>query len=56
MRSDGLQVKIFFDSSHRRLEETLNEWLAVNPGITVDTVTQSSNNNGHCIAVWYHRQ
>ncbi|MBP2019221.1 hypothetical protein J2Z79_002646 [Symbiobacterium terraclitae] len=47
-------VKVLFDSSHRTLEEMLNEWLAeVSGSVTIIDVTLNSNQYGHCIVILY---
>lgn len=51
-----MQVKIFFHSSHMRLEEDVNTWLAgQSTPIEIVYVTQASSQAGHCITVWYQK-
>ena len=55
MKIEGLLTKVFYESSHRKLEEVMNEWLATNSGQAVEMVLQSSNNAGHMVTVFYRR-
>jgi len=49
-------VKVLFNSSHRTLQEMLNQWLAeVSGSVTITDVTMDSNQYGHCLAIMYQQ-
>lgn len=48
-----MKVVVFFEHSHRDLEYGINQWLSNNPGVEISHTSQSSNEHGHCITVWY---
>ena len=38
-----MQVRVFNESSAAQLEQTVNEWLSINPSIQVLLITQSES-------------
>ncbi|MGE5654595.1 MAG: hypothetical protein ACM3ZQ_10120 [Bacillota bacterium] len=48
-----MQVVVFFQSSHKDLENKINYWLSNNPSIEINHISQSSNEHGHCVTLWY---
>lgn len=46
VRASGLYLKIFRDHRSGVLQEAVNEWLAENPTISIQTVLQSQSPRG----------
>jgi hypothetical protein len=53
MDVSGLQIKVFFNSNHRKLEEEVSRWLTENSGAVIEHINQSSSQVGHCISLFY---
>ncbi len=48
-----MQVVVFFEHGHRDLERRINDWLSNHSNIEINNISQSSNEHGHCVTLWY---